>query len=108
MEIQDIRDTIQLEMNNEQNQQIDQPNLVENPADLQNESAENDRAIQVDNPQAVREPDVEPPIQPVEEQDQHEDDCVRTILLDLYATANITPFEDRYSFRKPGKNNECS
>ena len=106
MEIQNIRNTIQLEIDNEQNQQVDQPNLVENPIDTQNEPAENDRVIQVEPLQAVREPSVEPPVQPVEEQDRDENDHIRTVLLDLYATASITAFEDRYSFRKPGKSYE--
>ena len=46
MEIRDIRNNIQSEITNEQNQQVDEPNPIRNPGELQNEPAENGQAVQ--------------------------------------------------------------
>lgn len=103
IEIQDIRNTIQTEVGVEQNQPVNQPNPVQNPAELQEQPPENDQAVQ-DEPHV--EANVEPPTQPVEPENQDEINGIKDVLLDLYATASITPFEDRFTFRKPGKKHE--
>ena len=81
-------------INNRQKQEPD-PNQNQNelptqPIDNDLEAAEEPREINV-NP-------------PVQAEIQDETSRIRTLLMDLYAAASITPFEDRYTFRKPGKN----
>ena len=106
MEVQDIRRTVQANINEEQNQSIDQPNPDQNLQAEHIQPTGNNEALENNQQQVDIEPAAEQPQQPIENGDQEEIDRIRTMISGLYAIANITSFEDRYTFRKPGKRHE--
>lgn len=96
MEINQIRDQIRMELTNEQPAQphIQPQNDRDELAVAENNTRDQDEDLHQDEDPRTAEEAYD---------ERHE---IRRVLSEIYAETSITPFENRFTFRKPGKNIE--